>query len=55
MPIIVTVKVPATVEEQDRVEAAVPFFVSVTGEALKTRQERPVGTLSASVIDPAKF
>jgi hypothetical protein len=54
-PAIVTVKVPATVEEHDSLEEAVAFLASVTGEGLKTLHERPAGTVSVSVIDPAKF
>jgi hypothetical protein len=55
LPEIVTVKVPATVEEHDNLEEAVAFLASVTGEGLKTLHERPVGTVSVSAIDPAKF
>jgi len=51
----VTTNVPATVEEHDSVEVAVPFEVSETDETLKTPHERPVGTVSVSAIDPAKF
>ena len=55
LPPIVTVKVPATVEEQDKADAAVPFLASVTGETLKTRQERPGSIVFVSAMDPAKF
>jgi hypothetical protein len=55
VPPIVTVKVPAIVEEQDSLEEAVAFLTSVTGEGLKTLHERPVGIVSVSAIDPAKF
>jgi hypothetical protein len=42
-------------EEQDRIEPAVPFLASVTGETLKTPHERPAGTVPVSATDPAKF
>jgi len=47
--------VPATVEEHDSVDVAVPFEVSETGEPLKPPHERPVGIVAVSAIDPAKF
>ena len=56
VPPIVIVKVPAIVEVHDSFEEAVAFLASVTGETVKTRQERPLGiVLFVSAIDPAKF
>jgi hypothetical protein len=54
VPVIVTEKVPAVGEEQDRLEEPVPFAVKDTGVTVNGLQVRPAGTISVRATVPTK-